>query len=303
MPSVTIEGAGLAGQVLHRELGNRGIASSLCDLTGFPRDKVCGGVMQWDSWQYLKSVFSIPHAVKTLPVMAHFWRGRQIARVALDPPMVYLSRWELDNTLYDQRSPATEEKGSLRVMAAGAARQKGEWLGFQTQCAPVPELQMHYGRGIYMGLTPTLGVVSHAALILKKDRFQGTDALKRYVKKELGVVLDGRFKGTKDIDYRVYAPGLAIGDAKLATHAFLGLGMKHAILSARLAARLIAENRSGFYPVCHRRFFRKYRWASRVAGRIYDSPFQCLLKPLFGHPALFMTLYHWLHAVPRELRE
>ena len=61
---IEIEGAGIAGQVLNRELFSRGIASRLADRTTFPREKVCGGVLQWDSWQYLKSTFQISAPVR-----------------------------------------------------------------------------------------------------------------------------------------------------------------------------------------------------------------------------------------------
>jgi flavin-dependent dehydrogenase len=297
MTTVLIEGAGLAGQVLHRELYLKGIRSGLVDKAIFPREKVCGGALQWDSWQYLNSIFDIQEKVKTIHAINHFWRGKRISRVGLKVPMVYISRYVLDNSLYRQQQ--LMEAGTeplIRVVAAGVQNQRGDWLGFQGPIEPVEELEMHYGRGIYLGITPTLEDQSHAAFIVKKSLFKNTERLRDYIKKELGLNIRGPLKGTKDIHYHEsYYRGLAIGDAKLTTHPFLGLGMKHAILSARLMACLIASDKVEDYPKIHRRLFRKYRWASLITGRIYDSPFRFILRLILKNPSLFLSAYYRLH--------
>lgn len=300
MTSVLIEGAGLAGQVLQRELTLKGIASRLVDKMEFPREKVCGGALQWESWEYLNSIFNIQEKASILPVINHFWRGKRIARIRLRTPMVYISRYALDNALYRQQEPidvGSEEP--IRVIAAGVQDQKGDWLGFQTSMETMGELEMHYGRGIYLGIAPTLEGQSHVAFIVKKSLFSNPENLREHVKKELGLNLRGPLKGTKGIHYHDHSlKALAIGDAKLTTHPFLGLGMKHAILSARLMACLIASGRLEDYSKVHRHLFRKYRWTSFVTGKIYDSPFRFMLRGVLGNPRLFLNAYRWLHHDP-----
>ena len=113
MNSVIIEGAGLAGQVLRRELTLKGIPSRLVDIEAFPREKVCGGALQGDSWQYLNSIFKIQAKAKILPAINHFWKGKKISRINLEVPMVYVSRFVLDDILNNQQqSTESEFKGS-----------------------------------------------------------------------------------------------------------------------------------------------------------------------------------------------
>ena len=299
MLSVSIAGAGIAGQVLHRELTLGGIPSRLVDTEAFPREKVCGGALQGDSWEYLNSIFKISTKAKTLSSINHFWKGKRISRIRLEVPMVYVSRFVLDDVFYSQQKPLeVDPKESIHVIATGVQRQrtKGEWAGFQSPIEPVEELEMHYGKGIYLGITPTFENQSHAAFLVKKSLFRSLDELRLLIKKELGLTVRGPLKGTRIIDYE--APSseeLAIGDAKLVTHPFLGLGMKHAILSARLMAKLISEDRVKDYSSVHRRLFRKYRLASLMAGKIYESPLHFMARPLLSNPGIFQSAYRWLH--------
>ena len=295
---VEIEGAGLAGQVLHRELRCRGIASRLKDRVEFPREKVCGGVLQWDSWEYLKTWFEIPEPAVPIHSISHFWRGKKISTQTLPRPMVYVPRCELDTALYSQSRPAPASGGGvLRVNAKGiASGAAGKWIGFQGTCGAVEELQMHYGRGVCAGVAPTGASEAHLAFIVKRDRFQNAEALKKYLGCELGLKSEGVLKGTGRLQYGYSREAFAVGDAKMATFPFLGLGMKHAILSARLLAGKIAGNEAALYAQAHRRVFRRWRCFSVLCGALYDSPFQPLFKPLLQNRAVFLGLYGWLHA-------
>ncbi len=298
MKNVLIEGAGLAGQVLHRELTLRGIPSRLTDRAVFPRDKVCGGVLQADSWDYLNSLFDLPKDLKRIDAISHFWKGKRISQITLKEPMVFISRIVLDDTLNRQQSSPVgfDSANCLRVTAFGARHPQGDWIGFQGETEPVEEVQMHYGRGIYLGLAPATAEQSHMAMIVKRDLFKDQEQLKGFIRKELSLSVTLPLKGTAGIHYHASsAENLAVGDAKLTTHPFLGLGMKHAILSARLLAALIAEGNEDQYSERHRRLFRKYRWASWAAGGLYDSRFQFLLRPLLQSPPLFLSAYRFLH--------
>ncbi len=295
--NVRIEGAGIAGQVLHRELEKRGIASSLHDRVSFPREKVCGGVLQWDSWQYLKAAFQISEPVRLIHSVSHFWRGKKISNHSLPEPMVYISRWALDETLYSrQRSSSLNDPDSLRVNAKGIpVGAGGEWIGFQAACDPVQDLEMHYGRGICVGISPTLGPEAHLAFIVKRERFRNAEDLKKILWEELRLKFDGPLKGTGRIHYGYSRESLAVGDAKMVTFPFLGLGMKHAIFSARLLAEKISTDEAQVYDRTHRHVFRRWRLFSAFIGAIYDSPFQFLLRPLIRNRALFFWMYRWLH--------
>ena len=211
--------------------------------------------------------------------------------------MVYVSRWTLDETLYSQRgSAASEGGGVLRVNAKGASSgPAGEWIGFQGVCEPVEELQMHYGRGICAGVSPTLQPKAHLAFIVKRDRYQNMDELKKYLWRELRITFEGPLKGTGRLHYGYSRDSFAVGDAKMTTFPFLGLGMKHAILSAQLMAEKIAGNETHTYAGMHRRIFRRWRLFSALGGGLFDSPFQPLLRPLLQNESIFFRLYDWLH--------
>ncbi len=291
---VRIEGAGIAGRVLRRELSLAGIASELKDRAGFPRQKVCGGVLQWESWEYLKANFPLRCSFRRIERMSHHWRGKKAGQMELDPPVVYVSRFELDAGLESAPSPAAVSY-DIRVDASGA-RHEGEWIGFQsTEKAPLSELEMHYGRGICLGISPTPENNSHVAFIVKRDRFREPQDLRRYIKEELGVTLFAELKGTGRIRYGYADHSLAVGDAKMTTFPFLGLGMKHAIGSARLLASCLADGDPSSYAKLHQKKFSRQRRSNVWAGRLYDSPLQFLLKPFITNSLLFGRLYRWLH--------
>jgi 2-polyprenyl-6-methoxyphenol hydroxylase-like FAD-dependent oxidoreductase len=295
--SVTIEGAGIAGRVLARELALRGIPARLVDKSPFPRDKVCGGVLQPSSWRYLRSVFAVREPARPVPAIEHHWRGRRISRIELRDPFIFVSRLKLDHALEAGPEPPPDAGPVLRVRATGAFAPGGDWLGFHGRCPPVEELRMHYGRGIYLGMSPTPeGDASHAAFIVRKELFGGTERLAAFLERELGVRFVSPLKGTGPIRYGCSDGGLAVGDAALTTHPFLGLGMKHAILSARLLAGCIGRGEPEAYPREHRRRFAKIRRASALAARLYGSELlRWALWPVLRWKGLFLPAYRWLH--------
>lgn len=301
MPEIIIRGAGIAGQVLHRELARSGIRSVLMDVHRFPRDKVCGGVLQHDSWQYLSSLFTLPEP-RWIRQITHYWRDKKISGYIAREPMVFVPRITLDSALDDQNRSQTESgagsKDSVVVLASGIPRGRGDWIGFMGEAEALPsreEVRMHYGRGIYLGLVPTGEGRGHAAFIVKKNFFKGLPDLKEKVHSEFGIRFSGELKGTGQINYDFFSDEIAIGDTKMTTHPFLGFGMKHAILSARLCAEHIRAGKLAEYPRAHARLFRKQLWISRLGGGLYDSPLQVLLKPFFQSPFLFHHAYRWVH--------
>lgn len=302
MTRVLIEGAGIAGQVLRRELGRRGIPSKLVDRSPFPRDKVCGGVLQPDSWAYLKSLFCVTSPHVLIPAIVHYWRAKRISRAVFQEPLVYVSRFRLDGELYGQRE-ADAEGGEdwLKINASGIAGHRaaprGEplWLGFHGRTRAVQDLEMRYGRGIYLGSCPDGTGEAHSGFIIRRELFRPGEALAAFVEKELGVHFLGQLKGAGPIRYGASNTPLAVGDAKLTLHPFLGLGMKHAIESARLLADCIENGRITEYDLLHRRRFARMAFASRLAAALYDSPVRILLLPFLEFPPLFLASYRWVH--------
>jgi len=296
MSNILIQGAGIAGQVLHQELALRGIPSRIEDRSEFPREKVCGGILQWDSWEYLKSIFKIHEKALTIPTLSHFWRTKRISRIRFDQPMVYVSRFNFDDELYRQRDEnSIDDQDILRINAAGVSGKKGEWIGFQGESKPVAEFEMHYGRGIYLGISPLTTERAHTAFIMKRSLFKDVEQVRDLVQKELGIRILSPLKGMGRIHYGYSGEDLAVGDAMMTAHPFLGLGMKHAIWSARLMADLIEQGRVQDYSGEHHRRFWKLNWASRITSMLYDSPGKILLWPLLRYSFLFLPLYRWAH--------
>ncbi len=304
MPEIVIRGAGIAGQVLHRELKRSGVHSTLWDIRSFPREKVCGGVLQQDSWEYLKSLFALPEPL-WVSGLTHYWRAEKLTSYSLVKPMAFFPRMALDAAMDRENKSEPEKieipKNAVLIQASGIPKRPGDWIGFSSEAVVSSfsdEIRMHYGRGIYLGLVPLEAGRGHAAFLVKKNFFKNPADLKERVQSELGVTLCGELKGTGQIDYNFFSEGAAIGDAKMTTHPFLGFGMKHAILSARLCAEYICQGRLAEYPRAHARLFSGQRWASRLGGRLFDSPFQGFLKPVFQSPVLFRRAYRWIHGIP-----
>jgi flavin-dependent dehydrogenase len=298
--AVYIEGGGVAGQVLRRELYRRGIASELVERARFPREKVCGGVLQRDCWDYLCSLFELQTPHTEFHAISHHWRGRKISRILMPQPMVCFSRHDLDADLDRQdKLPPPPSSRIIRVRATGAPPQSGTWIGFQSEAGDCQELEMHYGRGIYLGRAPAAGGGSHVGLIIRRELFRGPEEVRARIRSELGIVIEAPLRGTTAIRYGGRSAGFAVGDAKLATHPFLGLGMRHAVDSARLLAALIAEGNADSYESEHRKLSSRWELASRVLGTIYGSPARPLLRIVFENPRLYLLAYEWLHGSRR----
>lgn len=300
---VRVLGAGIAGQVLHRELCLRGIESELVERAAFPREKVCGGVLQPDSWRYLNRLFHITDPFLEMRSISHIWRGRRLSKVPLKEPLIFIPRLTLDHALFKQQQHGTlKAPEALEIDATGVGAQTGEWLGFQSRCEKADGLEMHYAEGIYLGLCPTLERDAHAAFIVKKDYFKNPKDLKERAERELGVRFTAPLKGTGQIHYGYSPRNLAIGDAKLTTHPFLGLGMKHAMLSAKLMADCIERGQVQTFSRQHARAFSRIRRVSALTGRLYDSPLRAVLKPFLKYELLFRPIYRWIHGagdIPR----
>lgn len=301
-PSFKIRGSGLAGLVLARELGERGFCFNLTDTAIFPREKVCGGILQANSWDYLRTAFGLrAELAKPVQTLTHYWKGKLLTKMKIDPPMVFVRRFDLDQALRSfvlnrYSASMAEVDGSATEVDAAGASGEGGWLGFQASAPPVSELEMHYAEGIYAGLSPFDSARSHAALLVRKDTLDSPKALAQKVSRELGIRIEPPFKGTRLIRYGYSGKSLAVGDAMLTTHPFLGMGMRHAIESARLFAELAGRNQIPYYSEEHHRLFSKADRISRRLERLYDSPLRrVILGGGIWSAPLFKLLYQAIH--------
>ncbi|MBV9463452.1 MAG: hypothetical protein JO317_04415 [Verrucomicrobiae bacterium] len=299
MRAVRIEGGGIAGQVLARELSARGVPCDLIEKKTFPRPKVCGGVLQADSWEYLREAFSLPAdvAAAELPTISHFWRGRRLSTIRFRKPMVFAPRFELDAKLSESRGGEFTPESDPLVVRASGAPPDGDWVGLEADGPPVKGLEMHYNKSCYLGLCESGAPTSHCAVLARRSALAGKGDPRDWIERESGVRLLNKPRGTASIRYGYGPNDLAVGDAKLTTHPFLGLGMRHAIESARLMARCIAEDRVGDYSSEHRRAFSRYHRASSLLEAAYDSPLRFLLGA-FLVPSIFEPAYRWVHQGP-----
>ncbi|MFT5207322.1 MAG: hypothetical protein ACI9CF_001074 [Candidatus Omnitrophota bacterium] len=291
-----IKGAGIAGLVLHHELSRAGFESHIEDRATFPRPKVCGGLLQWDSWDYLNKNFRIDTPHNIISSIRHYQKGKFLQAYQTPQPMVFARRLELDHCLFKQRSVQVKTVKPVReVLATGVSSKQGEWLGFHVKGDAINGLEMHYGDRLYAGVAQNTVNESHIAFLIHHSCFKSIEALPELLKSQLGLKVMGSIKGTRRIHYGMQHPDWAIGDAKMTTHPFLGLGMKHAIESARLLADLIMANRYADYALEHRRKFKAYFWTSQLLGRAFDSPLQNLVWSVFSNPALMNNAYHLIH--------
>jgi flavin-dependent dehydrogenase len=292
---IAIAGAGLSGRVLHHELKKRGVSSQIADRVDFPRQKVCGGVLQADSWEYLNKEFklSIPH--HCIESVSFYWKGKKYGTFFPEKPMVQISRFFLDEALVCENSQRVDGSANLEVDATGA-HTEGGWLGFQSEGPPVDELEMHLSADLYLGLAPSAkGAVSHAAFLVRKTAFKSPEQTRELVQKKLGVRLAGPMKGAGCLQYPSISEKLSVGDAKFLSHPILGFGMTHAIDSSRLLARLIAENRAHEYAREHADKFKAAYEINRVIAALFQSRSMALFSHLLRSRSFIQFLYGRLH--------
>jgi flavin-dependent dehydrogenase len=303
-----ILGGGVAGQVLYRELRDLEVACDLVERAAFPRAKVCGGVLQADTWEYLRERFDLSAQPITFSSMSQYWKRKRIAKLHLKTPMVYVPRIDLDAWLNDKNrndfcpvAPA-ENSEVITIPANGPKKNDGEWVGFHSECDSDSKdtFEMRYGNGVYMGVSPMENDRCHVAFIVRRARFRNPDQIRDLILEEFGVELLGGLKGTARIHYGYQDERCAVGDAMMTTHPFLGFGMKHAVLSARLLAQCISKERMGDYPRLHREAFRTSHLVSRACEKILNTQNSMILKSVISNPWLINQMHRWTHHIKIE---
>ncbi len=303
---ITIAGGGLAGLSLGLGLRRRGIPVTLHEAGTYPRHRVCG---EFISGLGEGTIDTLGLAEILGGVLRHtrttwFVRHRKVFQTALPEPALGISRLLLDQRLSEsfrqsggtliERSRIQDNDTAGQVWAVGRQRKKGStWLGLKAHFINMPMtdgLEMHLGKGIYVGLTPVEdGRVNVCGLIRdpSSTSAKGPDMFLELIEKHglghLAVRLrnqevdPGSFQGVNALGFgpvSVPDPGCRIGDAHSLIPPFTGHGMTMAFQSAESVLPHLEAYSKGTldWPTAvsksrrslSRRFDRRLRMASRL---------------------------------------
>jgi len=291
---VAIIGGSLAGAACVRELWRRGIDAAAFERDAFPREKVCGGFLSPGSVNLLGElgVLEAVRAAGAVEVRSACVRFAEAeTRLELPAPGLGISRSTLDAVLAKHdgvrraavrdvqrhdggfRLQLDNEEISSRVVvdAAGklsrfTSRIAADQFGVQFY-EPRPSgdvLEFWFFRDGYGGAVTVEGGRSNACFLIRKE------ALQRYTSKP-------GCRVTGPVAYeRRKSEYLAVGDAAGMIDPFCGEGMRHALDTGMVAARVVAEGlaRGRSYDAMRARYDeeRSARWgAKRRWGRMARS--------------------------------
>lgn len=334
--AVTIAGGGLAGLSLGIALRHRDIAVTVLEAGSYPRHRVCGEFICGVTPSTLQNL-GIADAFEPQVINRDsrwFYRDRPILKKRLPVPAIGISRHHLDRWLADEltrlggelrtntRAAPDDLSQEATVWSIGRRRTNaGEWLGLKCHARGFEmdtDLQMHFGKDCYVGLSRVEGDTVNVCGLFKQrrdlkanDRRQLLLAYLRAGQLEqlaeqlhsgdidpdslLGV---SAFQlGHQSSDDKIAAERLHLGDSYSMIPPFTGNGMTMAFQSAELALQPLTEyaQEGRSWPAtvakireAHRpQFDRRVRWAMKL------HPF--LLRPL-GQKTL-VTLARF-HAIP-----
>jgi flavin-dependent dehydrogenase len=279
---VVVIGGSLAGATCVRELNRLGIDAVALERDRFPRRKVCGGFVSPGAVKCLEelNVLGEVRAAGAVEISAASLRvGRNQIDIPFERPGLGISRTVLDDvvargTNVRQRCPVHEVKVeadgfrvddiacSAVIDAAGklsrfTKRRTAEEFGIQyfgdDSCGGV--LEFSFFEDGYGGMVSIERGRSNSCFLIKKD------ALPRYLDRQDCLV-------TGPLSYE-QVPGefIAIGDAAGMVDPFCGEGMRHALETGILAARVVARGlHDGIsYKETKEQYESayKHRWAAR----------------------------------------
>lgn len=267
MKEIVIVGGGLAGLSLGIALLHRGVPVVLKEAGSYPRHRVCGEFMNGVTIQTLKNL-QIAHLFDDAMEhsSAHWWVGdRCVLKAKLPRPAIGMSRWEMDEKLRKEfqlrgGQLMVKSRESCRpreglVWAAGRdLKRESRLLGVKAHFEGVNingSLEMHLGRGCYIGLTPVtkdLSRVNVCGLFTQYSHSKGENPLIRAVREGGLTQLAQRLEGG-EIDrlslVGVRGVGLGaqkikddlcvIGDSERIIPPFTGNGMSMAFEAAESA--------------------------------------------------------------------
>jgi len=294
---VAIIGASLAGAACVRELSRRGIDAVAFERESFPREKVCGGFLSPGAVELLGEL-DVLDAVREAGAVdvrsAHLRFADGDARFELPRPGLGISRRALDQILANHRGVrhgnvrgVLRDSGGFRLQlegenisarvvvdAAGKLSRFTERLAadqfgvqFYESRSGDDILDFWFFRDGYGGAVTVEGGRSNACFLIYKD------ALPRYLNKP-----GCRVTGPVAYDRRV-SEFMAVGDAVGMIDPFCGEGMRHALDTGRLAARVVADGLADGSSYDAMRLKYEHERAERWSGkRRLGSAARALLK-------------------------
>ncbi len=297
MHTVEIIGGGLAGLSLGLGLRARGVPARLIEAGTYPRHRVCGEFITGldDETRRELQLTDILAGARLARSVLWSEPGYPVLRHDLPEVAVCISRYRLDEAMASAFRAAGGElrtacRGSAdarpgRIMASGRRPQPGSrWVGLKQhfhQLELQEDLELHLGRGAYVGLTRIEGsAVNVCGLFPRPGRGEACGLIDRVEAAGL-TFLARRLQAARAVkatacavaglDYRRPAPpSAALGDYHGLIPPFTGHGMTVALQSAALAARRLEvwargrltweETISLLQRDLRRRFARKLAW-------------------------------------------
>lgn len=273
LKTVEIAGGGLAGLSLGVALRKRGVPVVVREAGTYPRHRVCGEFLNGVTERTLQ-VLGVEHLFTD--ALKHertgWWiEGRPVLETRLEKPALGLSRWEMDQRLAGEllkqggtlqvktRVPRLDREGL--VWTAGRILEKqSRWIGLKAHFTgvEVEGLEMHLGRGGYVGLTPVHEGVNVAGLFTeplsqtgqRRDQRRGAGTLISYLSSigleqladrlRAGAMIKKSLTGVSHFalgGQRGEEGLMVLGDAERMIPPFTGNGMSMAFESAECALR------------------------------------------------------------------
>ena len=282
MHDVIVIGGSLAGAACVRELERRGIDAIALERERFPRPKVCGGFLSPGAvrcFEQLGLANEIRDAGAVEVSSARVRTGAVELEIPFERPGLGISRSTLDALLargarVKQGCPVHEVERNGRVFrvngmecsvvidAAGklsrfTKRQSVDEFGIQyvEGGSQGPVLNFSFFEDGYGGSVSIERGRSNSCFLVKKD------ALRRYIDRE-GCLVTGPLAYD-----RVPGDFIAIGDAVGMVDPFCGEGMRHAIDTGMLAARIVARGVRRGASYAEMKWEYEAEWTRRWAGR------------------------------------
>jgi len=335
--TITILGGGLAGLSLGVALRGRGIPVILHEAIPYPRHRVCGEFISGIDDAVLEDLGIAADLSDAHRLSSTVWldgNGADLCRFALPHPARGISRHRLDLRLADR---FRESGGDLRIgrnelpsdlrgwidCRGRRANPVSRWIGLKCHFRPVEllaDLEMHLGRGAYVGLAPVEnGWVNVCGLFPKTPHLsaRGPELLVAYLRQCGLPALAERlaaakanvesFQGVSGLTLGEQlgcpAGGCVIGDRARMICPFTGNGMSMAFESARAALKPLtayANKDVSWNEACVQiqgRTRREHLFRTRAALGLQNLLFQPFWQQAFTRisrftPVPMRMLYH-----------
>lgn len=173
MNEIEIIGGGIAGLSLAVGLRNADVPVRVKEAGMYPRHRLCGEFVNGVTPETLSNLGldDIFEDAKLHQATKWWLRNELIATAELDRPVQALSRWEMDDRMKNRfedlggimecKQRVAREARVGRVWTAGRFLKKdSQWLGLKAHFPGLKMdagLEMHLGKGGYVGLTPVEG--------------------------------------------------------------------------------------------------------------------------------------------------